>query len=71
MDETILRLAAYAHALAFDQIDADSVHQTKRRVIDTLGCALGAHDAPPSRIARTLAERATARPGRTAFPSTN
>lgn len=37
MDETILRLAAYGRSLAFDQFDADTVHQAKRRVIDTLG----------------------------------
>lgn len=36
MDDTILRLAAYAHALAFDHLDADAVQQTKRRGSGTL-----------------------------------
>ena len=31
--------------------------ECKRRIVDTVGCALGAFDEPPSRIARALAER--------------
>jgi 2-methylcitrate dehydratase len=32
------------------------VHEVKRRILDSLGCALGALTAPPSRIARQLAQ---------------
>jgi len=35
--------------------DAAAVHQCKRRVIDTMACALGAYPAEPSRIARAVA----------------
>ena len=37
------------------------VHQVKRTLIDTLGCAMGAFHAEPSRIARHLAESVTSR----------
>lgn len=39
------------------------VHECKRRLIDTLGCALGAYDAAPSRIARSVALRGKSRAG--------
>lgn len=55
MDEHIARLAAYAAALRFEDLSAEAVHECKRRLIDTLGCALGAFDAEPSRIARAVA----------------
>jgi 2-methylcitrate dehydratase len=63
MDATIERIAAYARALQFDSLGEDAVHQTRRRIIDTLGCALGGYDAAPCRIARSLASRAASDPG--------
>lgn len=58
MDATIERIADYACAMSFAALPAEVVHQTKRRIIDTLGCALGAYDAEPCVIARRLALRA-------------
>lgn len=63
MDATMQRVAAYARALEFDSLGAETVHQAKRRIIDTLGCALGGYDAEPCRIARTIASRAVSDPG--------
>src|SRR5215472_9608567 len=42
-------------------LPAAVVHQVKRTLIDTLGCAMGAFHAEPSRIARHLAESVTSR----------
>ncbi len=57
MDATTSRIADYAATLAYTDLPADVVHECKRRIVDTVGCALGAFDEPPSRIARALAER--------------
>jgi 2-methylcitrate dehydratase len=58
MDASTSRIANYAVILAYADLPADVVHECKRRIVDTVGCALGAFDEPPSRIARALAERA-------------
>ena len=51
------RLARYGHSLTFDVLPNAVVHEVKRRVLDSLGCALGALNAPPCRFARQLAQR--------------
>ena len=67
MDNTIKRIAAYAQAFNFAMLDEDAVHQCKRRIIDTLGCALGAYSAEPCRVARDLALRVRDESGATIF----
>ncbi len=54
-DRTIDRLTAYASALTFADLPEEVVHQTKRVLIDAIGCALGAFSSEPARIARDLA----------------
>ena len=49
------RLADYAAGFDIAALDEQVVHQAKRRVVDTIGGALAAYTAPPSRIARRLA----------------
>lgn len=49
------KMATFTHRLAFDDLPRDVVHEVKRRVIDSIGCALGAFDSDPCRIARTVA----------------
>src|SRR5437870_3812534 len=49
------RFAEYAMALRFEDLPAGAVHEAKRRVIDSLGCALGAYDAEPCAVARDVA----------------
>ena len=49
-------LSSYASSLSYDDLPGEVVHQAKRMIIDTLGCALGGYDALPSRIAREIAE---------------
>src|SRR5207249_4726883 len=59
------RFANYAAALEFKHLPPAVVHEVKRRVIDSLGCALGAYDAEPCVIARNLALQFSATPGST------
>jgi 2-methylcitrate dehydratase len=56
-------LIAYAQNLTFNEVPAAAIHQAKRRVLDTLGGALAAFDAPTSRIARRLAQPVAEAPG--------
>jgi 2-methylcitrate dehydratase len=61
MDRTLELLSTYAGELTYEALPAEVVHQVKRTLIDTLGCAMGAFHAEPSRIARYLAESVTSR----------
>ena len=49
------RLSSYATSLRYPDLPAEVVHQAKRLIIDTLGCALGGYTSEPSKIARDLA----------------
>ncbi|MGQ0811678.1 MAG: MmgE/PrpD family protein [Nitrospiraceae bacterium] len=49
------RLAKYARALCYEDLPPAVVHEVKRRILDSLGCAIGAWNAPPCRIARDVA----------------
>jgi 2-methylcitrate dehydratase len=53
------RLSAYAVGLAYEDLPAETIHEVKRRLIDTLGCAMGAFHSEPATIARRLAARTT------------
>ena len=48
------RLAAYADALRFEDLDAATVERVKSHVIDTIGCGIGAFDERPVRICRDV-----------------
>ena len=50
------RLASYTQSLSYDDLPPGVVHEVKRRVLDSLGCALGAWKAKPYRIAREVAQ---------------
>jgi 2-methylcitrate dehydratase len=50
------RLADYVHQFSYRDLPQAVVHEAKRRVLDSLGCALGAWRAEPCRIARRMAE---------------
>ncbi|UVT15067.1 MAG: MmgE/PrpD family protein [Nitrospira sp.] len=49
------RLARYGRSLRYGDLPHAVVHEAKRRVLDSLGCALGAWNASPCRIARRIA----------------
>lgn len=49
------KLAEYAHNLEYKDLPQEVVHEVKRRVIDSIGCAIGAFDSEPAKIARKIA----------------
>ena len=51
------QLGAYAADLQYEDLPPAVIHQAKRMIIDSLGCALGGFDSEPTRIA--LAQAAT------------
>jgi 2-methylcitrate dehydratase len=53
-------IAEYATALKYEDIPPEVVRTAKRTVLDTIGCAIGGHDAGPARIAQKLAAGVTA-----------
>src|SRR5438105_15396254 len=58
-------LAEYACALKFEDLAKETVHEVKRRVIDSIGCALGAWNEEPCVIARKVASQFSAEEGST------
>ncbi|HKN85754.1 MAG TPA: MmgE/PrpD family protein, partial [Nitrospiraceae bacterium] len=50
------RLAEYAQSLSYDALSPAVIHEVKRRLLDSVGCALAAFDAEPCRIARRVAQ---------------
>src|SRR6266498_4739535 len=71
MNSLAHQLAEYAVALKFDDLPAPVVHEVKRRVIDSFGCALGAREAEPCVIARRVASRFSAERGATLLGRTH
>jgi len=59
------QLADYACALQFEDLSREVVHEVKRRVLDSLGCALGAWKEEPCVIARKVASDFSAKQGAT------
>lgn len=54
-DETLRRLTTYAAGLQFEDFPAETVHQVKRLMVDSLGCAIGGFTSEPAKAARDLA----------------
>jgi 2-methylcitrate dehydratase len=48
--------------LTYEDLSAEAVHQVKRTLVDTLGCAAGAFDSEPASIARRMASRVQGNP---------
>jgi 2-methylcitrate dehydratase len=59
------QLAGLSVGLKFEDLPAPVVHEVKRRVIDSIGCALGAWNAEPCVIARQVASTFSAKCGAT------
>ncbi len=51
-------LASYAKSLDYSSIPENIIHETEKRIIDSLACGIGAFNAEPVRIARETAEEA-------------
>src|SRR5438105_3583802 len=59
------QFAEYTWALRFEDLSRETVNEVKRRVIDSIGCALGAWNEEPCRIAREVASEFSAKYGAT------
>jgi len=55
MDSITHKIAEYSATSKFDDLTEDSVHAATQRLVDSLGCALGAYDCEPAQIGRRLA----------------
>lgn len=51
------RLARYIVKLKYESFPSGVVHEVKRRLIDSLGCAYGAYHSEPGRITREVVKR--------------
>jgi 2-methylcitrate dehydratase len=61
MDRIVEYLSDYSTSLRFEDLPTDVVHQAKRAMLDTLGCAIGGVASEPSKIARTLVSAVTSK----------
>ena len=59
MDRTTEMLASYACRLSYEDLGPKTVHQVKRTLVDTLGCAIGGFVSEPAKIARRMASSVT------------
>ena len=55
MDKITSEIAQYASALRFEDLDPVTVHAATRRLVDSVGCAVGAYNCEPAEIGRRLA----------------
>lgn len=62
MDKNTDTLASYAAEFRFEDLPSEVVHETKRKFIDMIGCALGAFDDPACQLARVIASRSIGNP---------
>ncbi|NCV18706.1 MAG: MmgE/PrpD family protein, partial [Rhodobacterales bacterium] len=53
------QLIEYSMSLGFEDLTEKAINQAKRRVIDTIGGALGAFEAKPVEIARKITPKIT------------
>ena len=49
------RIAESARSVGFEKLGPQTVHEVKRRVLDSIGCALGAWHSGPARVTREMA----------------
>src|SRR5882672_5293983 len=56
-------LSHYAYSLKYNDISENIVHESKKRIIDALGCGIGAFNAEPVKFSRKIAERAKVNDG--------
>src|SRR5213592_1464095 len=65
------QLATYASSFRFEDLSKEVVHEVKRRIIDSVGCALGAWNEEPCVIAREVASEFSATHGSTIIGTTH
>jgi len=55
----VLKLAKEAKSYSFEELPNDVVHQTKRLILDTLGCAIGGYESEASKIIQEFVKEAS------------
>jgi 2-methylcitrate dehydratase len=65
MDRILQSVSDYGTALTYEKLSPGVVHQVRRLVIDSLGCAMGGYQEEPPQIARAHALEVTAAQGAT------
>ena len=58
-----------AQAIAFDSLGPKTVHEVKRRILDSIGCALGAWNSGPGKVTREVANSVPIADGATVMGS--
>ena len=53
------RLSSFSENLRYQDIPAEVVHQAKRMIIDSLGCAFGGYSGEPCKLARDMSATVT------------
>ena len=61
------QFSEYVSSLSYKDVPASVVQETKKRIVDSLGCAIGAYNAEPVKISRKVAEAVTTKHGSTLF----
>src|SRR2546426_1778051 len=61
------KLANYVDSVSYGDIPNNVLHETKKRVIDSLGCAIGAFNSDPVKASRKVADAVVARKGGSLF----
>ncbi len=57
MDATTLRLVDFVIQTDYNKLPPTAIRECKRRLIDSVGCAIGAYDEPLCKMARKVARR--------------
>ncbi len=65
------RIAEWVAGLSYDDLPPTTVHEAKRRVLDSIGCCLGAYRSAPAVIAREVAVSAAAPSGASIWGTRN
>ncbi|HEV7394027.1 MAG TPA: MmgE/PrpD family protein, partial [Burkholderiales bacterium] len=62
MDNTTRTLANYVAGLKLADLSPSALHETKRRLIDAIGCGIGGYSNEPASIARQMAAENSGQP---------
>ena len=62
MDKTTETFARYVTSLRYEDLSPTAIHEARRHLIDSLGCALGGYRSEPAVVARRVAPIASGAP---------
>ena len=62
MDNTTRTLANYVTQLDYGALSANAIHETQKRLVDAIACAIGGYASPPADIARRVAANVSGTP---------